>query len=37
MVGRKIGIEVTEVRELAKTISKIALRLLSELQTLERS
>jgi hypothetical protein len=34
MVGRKIGIEVIEVRELSKTISKIAARMSNDLQGL---
>ena len=37
MVGRRIGIEAAEVRELARTISKIARRLSSDLQGLETS
>jgi hypothetical protein len=37
LVGRKIGIKAAEVRELARTISKIAQRLSNDLQGLERS
>jgi hypothetical protein len=37
IVGRKIGIDATEVREFAKTISKIAVRLSNDLQVLEES
>ena len=35
IVGRKIVIEATEVRHLARIISKIALRLSNDLQALE--
>ncbi len=37
IVGRKIGVETTEVRELAKTISKIAVSLSNDIQGLEAS